>query len=174
MRPGRIHWPRASICRAPAGTATPLRGPTAVMRPPPISTTASGIGAPPLPSMTVPPTSAVTLAAACPSRPSGDAAEADLSRRSGDAAEADLSRRSDEVAEAEECAVGRARAASSAAATHVVEIVRRTRRVYGSELRPRQRPLSPLATPVPASDLRPRQRPPSPPPCYHHVWPSTN
>src|SRR5206468_6332602 len=104
-----------SICRAPVGTATRLRGPTAVMRPPSISTIASEIGAPPLPSMTVPPIRAVTAAGTC--------------------------------------AAGRAIDVNRAPATMTVDIVQRTGRVYGSDLRPRQRPPSPPVTSVPAALL---------------------
>src|SRR5262245_18682538 len=57
--PGMIQRPCASTWLASAGMRTLLREPTVVMRDPVMTITASLIGGPPLPSMTVAPTSAV-------------------------------------------------------------------------------------------------------------------
>src|SRR5262245_14085027 len=69
--PGMIQRPRASTSCAPAGIDTARRGPTAVMRAPSTTMTASGIGGPPWPSMSVAPTiadrAAGDWAARCPS-----------------------------------------------------------------------------------------------------------
>ncbi len=58
-KPGTMNCPVASITVAPAGTATVARGPAAVMRSLVTTTTASGTGAPPLPSISVAPVMAV-------------------------------------------------------------------------------------------------------------------
>src|SRR2546430_17696441 len=63
MTPGVAYLPVPPITRAPAGTFTDDREPTAAMRLPRTTIVASGIGAPPLPSITVPPTIAMRLSA---------------------------------------------------------------------------------------------------------------
>ena len=55
IRPGRIVRPLVWMMFAPAGTGICPRRPTAEMRSPRTTTTASSIGAPPLPSISVPP-----------------------------------------------------------------------------------------------------------------------
>ena len=55
-----IHFPLTSTTRAPSGMTTSPRGPTALIRSPETSTTASPRGVFPVPSITVAPTKAVT------------------------------------------------------------------------------------------------------------------
>src|SRR5579872_1762412 len=61
MNPGVANLPVASITRAPLGTGTVARGPIAAIRRPRTTMMASGIAGPPLPSITVAPTIAITL-----------------------------------------------------------------------------------------------------------------
>src|SRR6185436_9211573 len=68
MKPGTIHWPRASTSVAPAGIGTLRLGPAATIREPERTTTASAIAAPPFPSTSVAPTIAVVGAACADNR----------------------------------------------------------------------------------------------------------
>src|ERR1043166_5197953 len=61
MKPGVANLPVASITRAPLGTVTEALGPAAAMRLPRMTIVASGTAGPPLPSISVAPTSAITL-----------------------------------------------------------------------------------------------------------------
>src|SRR5580765_8905285 len=63
MSPGSRVRPATSITCASAGQASPRRGPAAMMRSPAMTTTASGTGAAPVPSMSVAPvrTSVISL-----------------------------------------------------------------------------------------------------------------
>src|SRR5262245_15020006 len=63
MKPGDANLPVASTTRAPVGTLTEARGPTAVMRLPRTTIVTSGTAGPPLPSTNVAPTMATTVSA---------------------------------------------------------------------------------------------------------------
>jgi hypothetical protein len=63
MKPGVTNLPVASTTRAPPGTFTDARGPTAAMRFPRTTIVASGTAGPPLPSINVAPTMATTVSA---------------------------------------------------------------------------------------------------------------
>jgi hypothetical protein len=60
IRPGRSHFPWARITRALSGTGVVDAGPTAAIRSPSTTTTASGMDGPPSRLTTVAPTIAVT------------------------------------------------------------------------------------------------------------------
>src|SRR5882762_3196435 len=68
MNPGVRNFPLPSITRAPAGTLTEARGPAATILPPTTTTTASGTGVPPFPSISVAPTIAIVESAATDER----------------------------------------------------------------------------------------------------------
>src|SRR5262245_13442301 len=72
MKPGVANLPVASTTRAPAGTFTVARGPTAAMRFPRTTIVTSGTAGPPFPSINVAPTMATTVSAVrrdvCPAR----------------------------------------------------------------------------------------------------------
>src|SRR5262249_18880140 len=81
MRPGRMNLPLASMRVASGGTGVEADGPTAAMRLSVTTTVASGNGCPPLPSITVAPTSASVPVCISSSRHSGHARHAVVRRR---------------------------------------------------------------------------------------------